>query len=205
MDNDRVPAGSGFSSMTSAIFPLGPKASTRSSPVAAKDLIVDPSLYDLNHVLADIEEIRRYNPQRYEMEQLTAIVYEDFDRRVCVGYKDHGPNEFWTRGHMPGMPLLPGVLMCEAAAQMCSYYTIKYDLLGTKIVGFGGMDEVRFRDTVRPGDRLVIAVELLKLRRGAMVVSRFQGFVRESLVCEGQIKGVPLPSDLLSAPAASGL
>ena len=125
--------------------------------MAAKDLIVDPSQYDLNHVVADIEEIRRFNPQRYEMEQLTAIVYEDFERGVCVGYKDHGPDEFWARGHMPGMPLLPGVLMCEAAAQMCSYYTIKYDLLGTKMIGFGGMDEVRFRDTVRPGDRLVVA------------------------------------------------
>ena len=101
---------------------------------------------------------------------------------LFVGYKDHGPDEFWTRGHMPGMPLLPGVLMCEAAAQMCSYFTIKYDLLGTNMVGFGGMDEVRFRDPVRPGDRLVIVSEMLKLRRGAMVVSRFQGFVRQSLV-----------------------
>jgi 3-hydroxyacyl-[acyl-carrier-protein] dehydratase len=104
---------------------------------------------------------------------------------------------------MPGMPLLPGVLMCEAAAQMCSYFTIKYDLLGTKMIGFGGMDEVRFRDPVRPGDRLVIVSEMLKLRRGAMVVSRFQGFVRQSLVCEGLIKGVPLPAERLSAPSAA--
>lgn len=168
-----------------------------------KDLILDFSEYDLNRVVADIEEIRRYNPQRYEMEQVTAIVYEDWQRNVFVGYKDHSHDEFWARGHMPGMPLLPGVLMCEAAAQMCSYFTIKYDLLGTKMVGFGGMDEVRFRDPVRPGDRLVIVSELLKLRRGAMVVSRFQGFVRQSLVCEGQIKGVPLPAQRLIAPSAS--
>ncbi|HEX4148519.1 MAG TPA: 3-hydroxyacyl-ACP dehydratase FabZ family protein [Pirellulales bacterium] len=170
--------------------------------MAGKDLILDFAQYDLDHVLADIEEIRRYNLQRYEMEQLTAIVYEDPERQVCVGYKDHGPDEFWARGHMPGMPLLPGVLMCEAAAQMCSYYTIKFDLLHTNMVGFGGMDEVRFRDPVRPGDRLVIVSQILKLRRGAMVVSRFQGFVRHSLVCEGQIKGVPLPAERLSAPGA---
>ncbi|MGH7193364.1 MAG: 3-hydroxyacyl-ACP dehydratase FabZ family protein, partial [Candidatus Saccharimonadales bacterium] len=88
--------------------------------------------------------------------------------------------------------------MCECAAQLCSYMSQKYDLLGAKVLGFGGMDEVRFRDPVRPGDRLVMAAQLIKVRRGAIVVSRFQGFVRESLVCEGQIKGVPLPNDILN-------
>ena len=90
--------------------------------MAKKQLILDFSEYDLNHVVADIEEIRRYNPQRYEMEQLTAICFEDTERAICVGYKDLGPDEFWARGHMPGMPLMPGVIMCEAAAQLASYY-----------------------------------------------------------------------------------
>ena len=101
------------------------------------------------------------------------------------------------------MPLLPGVLMCEAAAQMCSYFTVKYDFLGTKMVGFGGLDEVRFRDPVFPGNRLVMVSQMLKLRRGAMVVCRFQGFVGQSLVVEGQIKGVPLPEDRLLNPASA--
>lgn len=165
-----------------------------------KDLIVEPSEYDLNRVIADIDEIRRWNPQRFEMEQLTAIVHEDGVRKLCVGYKDVRDDEFWTRGHMPGQPIMPGVMMCECAAQLCSYMSQKYDLLGAKVLGFGGMDEVRFRDPVRPGDRLVMAAQLVKVRRGAIVVSRFQGFVRESLVCEGQIKGVPLPSDILTVP-----
>ena len=112
--------------------------------MAAKDLILDFSEYDVRHVVADLEEIRRYNPQRFEMEQLTAICFEDHGNEICVGYKDHRQDEFWVRGHMPGMPLLPGVLMCEAAAYMCSYFTVKYDFLGTKMVGFGGLDEVRF-------------------------------------------------------------
>ncbi len=60
------------------------------------------------------------------------------------------------------------------------------------------MDEVRFRDPVYPGDRLVMVAQLVKVRRGALVISRFQGFVRNSMVCEGQIKGVPLP--MQSAP-----
>ena len=88
--------------------------------MAKKPLILDLSEYDLNHVVADIEEIRRYNPQRYEMEQLTAICYEDREQTVCVGYKDLTEDEFWVRGHMPGMPLMPGVIMCEAAAQVAA-------------------------------------------------------------------------------------
>lgn len=162
-----------------------------------KDRILDPEAIDLMQVIADIEEIRRHNAQRFEMEQLTAIVHYDVERKVCAGYKDYALDEFWTRGHMPGMPVVPGVLMCEAAAQLCSYFTCKYDLLGAPVLGFGGMDEVRFRDPVFPGQRLVIACELVKLRRGAMVVSRFQGFVGSNLVVEGEIKGVPLPIDRL--------
>ncbi|HUY89790.1 MAG TPA: 3-hydroxyacyl-ACP dehydratase FabZ family protein [Pirellulales bacterium] len=163
--------------------------------MAGKDLIIDFSAYDLNHVVADIEEIRRYNPQRFEMEQLTAIVHEDPALKLGVGYKDVRHDEFWARGHMPGMPIMPGVMMCEAAAQLCSYLSLKYDLLGADVLGFGGMDDVRFRDPVYPGDRLVMVAQLVRVRRGAIVVSRFQGFVNQSLVCEGQIKGVPLPVD----------
>ena len=111
-----------------------------------KDLILDFSEFDLKHIVADIEEIRRYNPQRHEMEQLTAIVYDDVERHICVGYKAITPNEFWIRGHMPGLPLMPGVIMCEAAAQMCSYHVLKHDLLGSTMVGFGGLEGVRFRD-----------------------------------------------------------
>jgi 3-hydroxyacyl-[acyl-carrier-protein] dehydratase len=170
--------------------------------VAGKELILDFSEYDVDRVIADIHVIRRYNPQRYEMEQLTAIVYEDPERQICVGYKDESRDEFWNRGHMPGMPLLPGVLMCESAAQMNSYYAQKHDLLGAEMVGFGGMEEIRFRDPVLPGERLVIVSEVLKVRRGAMMVSRFQGFVNQSLVVEGKIKGVPLPMARLAGQSS---
>ena len=169
--------------------------------MSAKDLLLDPAELDLGHVIADLDEIRRYNPQRFEMEQLTAIVFDDFDRKICAGYKDITENEFWVRGHMPGMPLMPGVLMCEAAAQMCSYHSQRHNLLNTKMIGFGGMDDVRFRGTVVPGDRLVVAAQKLQLRVGAMIRCRFQCFVREQLVCEGQIRGIQIPVAALNARA----
>jgi len=167
--------------------------------VAGKELILEFSEFDLNHVVADIEQIRRLNPQRFEMEQLTAIVLEDGERRLGVGYKDVTDQEFWCRGHMPGMPLMPGVVMCEVAAQLCAYLAQRYDLTGAEMVGLGGMDEVRFRDPVRPGDRLVMVVQLVKVRRNAMFICNFQGFVRESLVVEGKIRGIALPVEAIRA------
>ena len=164
--------------------------------MAKKPLILDFSEYDVNRVVADIETIRRYNPQRFEMEQLTAICHEDPVRQVCVGYKDLGPDEFWVRGHMPGMPLMPGVMMCEAAAQIASYYGQRHKLM-EGMIGFGGMEDVRFRDVVRPGQRFVIVVHLLKARRGLLICD-FQGFVGQTMVVEGIIKGTPLPVQVLT-------
>jgi 3-hydroxyacyl-[acyl-carrier-protein] dehydratase len=168
------------------------RVSFKANVVSVKQLIVDLSQIDMNRVTADIEEIRRRNPQRFEMEQLQAIVYEDPSRHICVGYKDVTLNDFWVRGHMPGMPLMPGVMMLEAAAQLCSYFVQKYNLLQSEMVGFGGLEEVRFRDPVVPGDRLILMTEMTKVRPRRMIISRFQGVVRDSIVVEGILKGIPL-------------
>lgn len=170
--------------------------------MAVHELIIDPASLDYNHIIADVAGIRKYNPQRFEMEQLTAIIHEDVDRHICVGYKDVTHNEFWVRGHMPNMPLMPGVMMLEAAAQMCSYFSQKFDLLGAAMVGFGGLEEVRFRDPVIPGDRLVLACEMTRLRRGRIVFTKFQGFVRNAMVVEGVLKGIPIPVEVLNSQLA---
>ena len=170
-----------------------------------KNLIVDLASLDLNRVLANQDEIRRYNSQRFEMEQLTAVIYEDPARNICVGYKDVTDAEFWVRGHMPGMPLMPGVVMLEACAQLCSYFATKYRLMGDDLMlGFGGLEDVRFRDPVLPGRRMYLLCELTKIRRGKLLVSRFQGVVGDSLVVEGELKGIPIPTDFLRQLAAAG-
>ncbi len=157
--------------------------------------IIDPALLDLDKPIADIDAIRNVNPQRFEMEQLTAILYEDLDTRTCAALKVVTQDEFWVRGHMPGMPLMPGVLMLEAVAQLSCYCAAKIKMMDSGVVGFGGVDKCRFRGVVRPGDNLILMVKLLKVRHGRMLVAAFQGVVDQEMVLEGELRGVVIPSD----------
>jgi 3-hydroxyacyl-[acyl-carrier-protein] dehydratase len=151
----------------------------------------DPARLDFSKIVADAEAIHRVNPQRYEMEQLTAIVFVDPALHVIAGYKDVLPDEFWVRGHMPGYPLLPGVLMCEAAAQLCSYYIATNGLMHGDFIGFGGLENVRFRAPVRPNDRLVLIGKAVKLNR-RQTIFNVQGFVGAAMVFHADVLGVPL-------------
>lgn len=167
-------------------------------------LLFDISAVDRTKLVADRALIEKWNPHRHEMALLDGVVWHSEDLSHGLGVKRIRSDEFWVRGHFPGVPLMPGVLMCEAAAQLSSYYTQKHNLLDAAIIGFGGMEDVRFREPVVPGDRLVIAVERVRVRPRAMIVCRFQGLVRESIVVDGTIKGVPLPVDALQAAGPGG-
>lgn len=87
---------------------------------------------------------------------------------------------------------MPGVLICESAAQLSSYFAIKTGLVTEGMVGLGGLTDVRFRNPVVPGDRLVLMLKKGKSRVNAMFNADFQGFVNETLVVDGTIKGVAL-------------
>jgi len=151
----------------------------------------NPADLDLGRIIADQEAIRKVNPQRFDMEQLTAIVYVDPAQHLIAGYKDVGHDEFWVRGHMPDYPLLPGVLMCEAAAQLCSYYVATNGLMQGDYIGFGGLENVRFRSPVRPGDRLVLIAKGIKMHR-RQTIFNVQGFVGSTMAFHADIIGVPL-------------
>ena len=85
-------------------------------------LIFDLAGIDLQQILFGPDDIRACNPQRGAMEHLSAIVWADEAAARIVGYKDVHADEFWVPGHIPGRPLLPGVIMLEAAAQLASFY-----------------------------------------------------------------------------------
>jgi 3-hydroxyacyl-[acyl-carrier-protein] dehydratase len=154
-------------------------------------LILDPAQLDLSKVVADRAAIRQVNLQRFDMEQLDAVCLLDPAKGLIVGYKDVRPDEFWVRGHFPSDPLMPGVLMCEAAAQLGSYYTISQKISPHSKIGFGGMEGVRFRALVRPGDRLVLVGQGKRLR-AIQTVFNVQGFVGSTLAFHGDFIGMPL-------------
>jgi len=156
----------------------------------APPLLVDLTKIDLGRVAVPIEEIRQYNPQRYEMEQLGGVIHLDPSAGQIVAYKDVGADEFWVRGHIPGRPLMPGVLMIEAAAQMCSLY-YKRVTQDPRFLGFGGVDGVRFRGQVVPGDRLLLLGQAIEIRNRRAVFDT-QGVVGDRLVFEARITGMPM-------------
>jgi 3-hydroxyacyl-[acyl-carrier-protein] dehydratase len=156
------------------------------------DAEIDVTQLDLANPIAGIEQIREALPHRFEMEMLTAIVLLDPARKLIVGYKDLRPDDFWARGHMPGYPLFPGVLMCEAAAQLCCYYNVAQQINDPgALLGLGGIEEARFHRPVRPGERLVLVGRGLKLHR-RMTKFRVTGYVGEERAFETLVLGVPI-------------
>lgn len=117
--------------------------------------LVDLSTIDLNKIVFDKTVIQKSNPQRYEMDQLDAIVWYDKEKFLAVGYKDVTDHEFWIRGHIPGRPLMPAVIMIESAAQLSSVFVKEvYGMPG--FIGFSSIDGARFRRPIEPGSRLYL-------------------------------------------------
>jgi 3-hydroxyacyl-[acyl-carrier-protein] dehydratase len=149
-------------------------------------------LFDISGIyfekdLFDQSAIRAANPQRGDMEHLNSIVWAKPEDGLIIGYKDVRPDEFWVAGHIPGRPLLPGVLMIEAGAQLASFYTRTY--VGWKgFIGFGGVDEVKFRMQVPPGVRMYILGKKL-WERHHRIYCNVQGLVNGNLAFEAGITG----------------
>lgn len=156
----------------------------------ASQPIVDPATILTDRVAVTKEEILALNPQREEFEQIDRLLTLDLEEGLAVGIKTQRPDEFWTRGHIPGRPIMPGVLMIEMAAQISSViYHLKFETGGTKFFGFGGVNQVKFRGAVAPGDDLIMVVKT-KTLRSRMAIFEAQGFVDGKMVFEGEVTGV---------------
>jgi 3-hydroxyacyl-[acyl-carrier-protein] dehydratase len=153
-------------------------------------LIFDITGIDLSHILHDQEKVRSVNPQRGDMEQLNGIVWASKEQGRIIGFKDVRADEFWVPVHIPGNPLLPGVLMIEAGAQLASFYFAVYDNY-KGFIGFGAADNIRFRQAVRPGCRLILLGQKTGERHGRLFC-KIQGLVDGALVFECDITGTVL-------------
>ena len=153
-----------------------------------------PLLFDLSQIdlrgrpVFDKETIGRVNPQRFEMAQLDGILWYDKERMLVLGYKDVTEDEFWVRGHIPSRPLMPAVIMVEAAAQLSSFYVKQIcELEG--FIGFAGIDSAKFRAVVEPGQRLYLLGHMTKFKRRKYTFS-VQGVVEGTMVFEAVVSGL---------------
>lgn len=155
--------------------------------------ILDPALIDVGTTVADRAEIDRRNPQRFEFALLDAICYADDEARIYAGYHDVKADAWWVRGHIPGRPLFPGVLMIEVAAQMASFASGRlFNTTGDEhFLGFIGVDEVKFRGAVVPPARLLVIGRVLKLAKRRTILET-QGFVNGVMVFEGTVTGMSI-------------
>lgn len=156
----------------------------------ASEPLLDLAAIDTEQTAVTKEEILELNAQRDEFEQVDKLISLDLEEGIAVGIKSQRQDEFWTRGHIPGRPIMPGVLMIEMAAQISSVvYHMKFETGGKKFFGFAGVNGVKFRGSVDPGDDLLMIVKA-KALRSRMAVFDTQGFVNGKLVFEGEVTGI---------------
>jgi len=148
----------------------------------------------------DIIQIKELIPHRYPFLLVDRVTYVEPGQKAN-GYKNLTANEPFFQGHFPHRPIMPGVLMVEALAQLgCITLLLKDEYKGNLGV-FTGIDGFKFRTMVVPGDRLDLEVELLKLR-GPLGKMKATARVGDKIACEGEISFAMVKEEVKEAVAA---
>lgn len=132
------------------------------------------------------EDIKKIIPHRDPFLLLDEI-HELVELDKAIGIKKVKVDEDYFKGHFPGEPVMPGVLILEAMAQVGAVVVLSSEEYKGKIVYFVGADEVKFRRKVLPGDTLTLNCRVDKIRRG-FGIGHGQAFVDGELAAEGTIK-----------------
>lgn len=132
-----------------------------------------------------VKEIKDILPHRYPFLMIDRVE-EVIEGKSAKGYKNVTINENFFNGHFPEYPVMPGVLILEALAQMGAICILSQEEFKGKIGFLVGADKVRWKKQVMPGDKLNLEIEIVKLR-GSIGVGKGKATVDGSLVCEGEI------------------
>lgn len=135
----------------------------------------------------NVTDIMKLLPHRYPFLLVDKIVALEPGKSI-VGIKNVTMNEPFFQGHFPGHPVMPGVLIIEAMAQVGGIFATINDNIGSdKVTYFAGIDNARFRKPVMPGDVLRFELELLNCRRGLYCFTG-KAYVEGTLVAEADLK-----------------
>ncbi len=148
-----------------------------------EDLLTD------ERIVHDHEAVYSRLPQQHEFRLIDAITHLDHDAGQAIAYRDIAPDQWWCRGHIPGKPIYPGVLMLESAAQLAAFMERYHDPSFKGFVGYGGVDDCKFRRTVEPTCRFWILANRLEAR-ARRIICRCQGVVDGTLVFEATVTGL---------------
>ncbi|SFK15884.1 3-hydroxyacyl-[acyl-carrier-protein] dehydratase [Halobacillus dabanensis] len=135
--------------------------------------------------MLDIQQIKEIIPHRYPF-LLIDQVEEIVEGERAVGYKNVTANEPFFQGHFPDYPVMPGVLITEAMAQMGAVAMLKKEENQGKLAFFTGIDKCRFKRQVKPGDRLKLEVEIVRLK-GPVGKGKATASVDGEVACEAEI------------------
>ncbi len=131
----------------------------------------------------DVTDIQSIIPHRYPFLLVDKVTELESGKRA-VGLKNVTVNEPFFQGHFPGYPVMPGVLIVEALAQVGAVAVLSMEENRGKIAFFAGIDEFRFKDQVKPGDTLTLEVELTRVR-GSIGKGHGTAKVNGKVVAEG--------------------
>ncbi|MBO7748024.1 3-hydroxyacyl-ACP dehydratase FabZ [Paenibacillus sp. MWE-103] len=135
--------------------------------------------------MLDIRQIQEIIPHRPPF-LLVDRILEVEDGKRAVGLKNVTMNEPFFTGHFPAYPVMPGVLIVEALAQVGTVAILKVEANRGKIGFFAGIDNFRFRGQVTPGDTLILEVEITRLK-GPIGKGQATAKVGDKIVAEGEI------------------
>ena len=166
-------------------------AVTRWPLIMPPSLLFDIESLDLDRVLMAREQIYECLPHGYEFMLLDGLVYMDEQSNTAIAYHDAREDGFWVRGHLPGRPLFPGILMIEAAAHLASLMASRFPKFSGKFLGLAGVGNAKFRETVLPGTRIYFLVSPIEIK-ARRIIWATQGVVEGRLVFEAEIRGMPV-------------